>query len=747
MNRTFKVAAMLNAIGLAMIFQCAAQAQAATLDFAHDVRPILREKCYICHGPAQQMGGMRMDTKQDRLSVANGANSELVRRITSKDPAVWMPRWPTANGLTPEEIEILKRWAAEGAQGDDPPPSNARTADFLAAIDRDDIAKVRLLLKDRSLVNVTDSDGASPLMHAALYADIGCMKVLLENGADPNARNLDGATALIWAADDPAKVKLLLAAKADVNARTKHGVTALLAAALPYGSSGVIAQLLAKGADVNATDVDGWTPLIRAAASGDTESTRQLLAHHADPNGTASSLSPLTAAVWYGNLETVRLLLEKGADANARDGIKFTPLAYAAMLNRKEIAAVLLERGADVNLAIDENPQMKRSPGTPLMLAAYAETSDPQLVKFLISRGARVNFASPVGETAASRAGEKGHSPVLTALLEAGAKEPVKPTNAKARPVDPVPEIRVAVERSLALLQPADAAFFTRTGCKSCHNQSLPAMALGLAKERGFRFNQESAQRQSDTVAEALKSQRERMWQSMDDEGPPLSGAYALAGLAATGYPANDTTAAFVKNIAARQLPAGNWHPAGARPPIEYSDVPATAWAIRAIRLYGQGRRAPQYEVTVGRARKWLSGVQPQSTDERTFQLFGLYWAKSDTALLKSLAAALLAEQRTDGGWAQLPALSSDAYATGQVLYALNQAGGLSTSDPAYQRGVTFLRETQMEDGSWLVESHAIAIQKPLDAKFPHGANQFISVAGTSWASMALMLTQSRQVR
>ena len=46
-----------------------------------------------------------------------------------------------------------------------------------------------------------------------------------------------------------------------------------------------------------------------------------------------------------------------------------------------------------------------------------------------------------------------------------------------------------------------------------------------------------------------------------------------------------------------------------------------------------------------------------------------------------------------------------------------------------------------MPDGSWLVESHAIAIQPALDAEFPHGRNQFISAAGTSWAAMALMLT------
>ena len=504
--------------------------------------------------------------------------------------------------------------------------------------------------------------------------------------------------------------------------------------------------MLEHGANVAVTDTDGWTPLTRAAASGDVESMKLLLARGADPNA-VTALNPMTAAVWYGNLDAVRLLLAKGARVDEKDAYGFTPLLFAALWDHKEIAEALLDNGADVNLPAAETTIMKRSPGTPLTLAAYAEAQNPALVKLLIARGAKVDFATSAGETAASRALEKGQTPVLAALLAAGAKEPVSFARAKPPFVDPVPDVRTAVERSLALLQSADESFFTQTGCKSCHNQSFPAMALSLASERAFRFDRKAAQRQSDIVAQALKSQREKMLQFMDDEGPPLSGSWALIGLAAAGYAADNTTAAFVKNLAARQLPAGNWHPSGARPPIEYSDVSATAITIRAMRLYGAGPRAPEYEVRIDRARKWLLGVQPRYTDESVFQLLGLYWAKSSAAVLKKSAAALLAQQRSDGGWAQLSTLPSDAYATGQVLYALNQAGGISTSDPAYLRGVKYLRETQMPDGSWLVESHAIAIQPALDAKFPHGGNQFISAAGTSWAAMALMLSVPPQGR
>jgi Prenyltransferase and squalene oxidase repeat len=100
-----------------------------------------------------------------------------------------------------------------------------------------------------------------------------------------------------------------------------------------------------------------------------------------------------------------------------------------------------------------------------------------------------------------------------------------------------------------------------------------------------------------------------------------------------------------------------------------------------------------------------------------------------------------VAEQRPDGGWSQLPTLSSDAYATGQALVALAESGAIPVSDAAYQRGVRFLLSTQLADGSWLVRTRAIAIQRYFESDFPHGRDQFISAAATSWATMALTMT------
>jgi hypothetical protein len=81
--------------------------------------------------------------------------------------------------------------------------------------------------------------------------------------------------------------------------------------------------------------------------------------------------------------------------------------------------------------------------------------------------------------------------------------------------------------------------------------------------------------------------------------------------------------------------------------------------------------------------------------------------------------------------------MESDAYATGQALYALHEAG-VASSSTTYRRGVIYLRRTQGEDGTWFVRSRAFAFQPFFDAGFPHGRDQFISAAATAWAAIAL---------
>src|SRR5262249_25536722 len=124
--------------------------------------------------------------------------------------------------------------------------------------------------------------------------------------------------------------------------------------------------------------------------------------------------------------------------------------------------------------------------------------------------------------------------------------------------------------------------------------------------------------------------------------------------------------------------------------------------------------------------------------EEVVFQLLGLHWAGEPPEQLADLAKSLLQRQRTDGGWAQLPMLESDAYATGEALYTLAQAMKLPVTDPAWQRGLRFLLERQEDDGTWYVVRRAFPFQPTMDSGFPHHRDSWISAAATSWAVMAL---------
>ena len=105
----------------------------------------------------------------------------------------------------------------------------------------------------------------------------------------------------------------------------------------------------------------------------------------------------------------------------------------------------------------------------------------------------------------------------------------------------------------------------------------------------------------------------------------------------------------------------------------------------------------------------------------------------------RTAADELAARQRPDGGWAQTPDMLSDAYATGLSLSALAMARPDLVRSQAYRRGVEYLMRTREADGSWHVRSRAFGFQPYFESGFPHGHDQFISMAATAWSAMALM--------
>src|SRR5262249_2819580 len=143
----------------------------------------------------------------------------------------------------------------------------------------------------------------------------------------------------------------------------------------------------------------------------------------------------------------------------------------------------------------------------------------------------------------------------------------------------------------------------------------------------------------------------------------------------------------------------------------------------------------------LARAKAWLASAPAETMEDKASRLLGLKWAGASLTERRKAAEELRAAQRPDGGWSQLDTLASDAYATGQALCALHDAGDLAVSDPIYQHGVRFLLQTQDEDGSWSINKRAIPANNYFDAGFPHGQSQYASFGATCWAMMALMRT------
>jgi hypothetical protein len=273
----------------------------------------------------------------------------------------------------------------------------------------------------------------------------------------------------------------------------------------------------------------------------------------------------------------------------------------------------------------------------------------------------------------------------------------------------------------------------------SCHNNSLTAMTLAAARRNGFAVDEGQARKELDTIAEDIRATREQALQGIISPGGlTTTTGYILMGLAAERYAANAATDALVRLIVARQMSDGRWISVY-RPPSESSEFTATAVGLRGIQLYGNGK--PVHRRAIAAAAAWLTTAAPQSNEDRVFRLLGLTWAGAPNDVRQPAVRDLLASQRSDGGWAQIATMTSDAYATGAALVALHEAGVRNT-DSAYRRGVQFLLDTQLADGSWLVRTRSHPSQIFFESGFPHGASQFISAAATNWATQALILSE-----
>jgi hypothetical protein len=323
----------------------------------------------------------------------------------------------------------------------------------------------------------------------------------------------------------------------------------------------------------------------------------------------------------------------------------------------------------------------------------------------------------------------------------------VAPTTHSAEPKSSPEEIKAAVNKALPLLWKGAEGHVAQKTCFACHNQGVPILAFTTAREHGFTIAAEDLTKQVDFIAAFLEKNRDDYRQGKGTGGQADTAGYALLALEVGGTKPDATSEAVVEYLLQRNRDLDHWRASGNRPPSEASDFSPTYLALRALRHWGAPTQQERIRKRIAAVRPWLLETSAKDTEDRVFRLWALQAAGAEEKDVQAAVQELVQTQNKDGGWKQTEELESDAYATGSALVALHETGHMAVSGAAYQRGVAFLLQTQRPDGSWLVHTRSRPVQTYYESGFPHGKDQFISMAASGWATTALALACPRADR
>jgi ankyrin repeat protein len=249
----------------------------------------------------------------------------------------------------------------------------------------------------------TRADERAPLIAAAKQPDRDAVAALIRKGANVNATEADGTTALHWASyrDDVDSADLLIRAGANVNAVNDLGTSALWVAS-QNGSSSMVRRLLRAGANPNLALLGGETPVMVASRSGSVAVVEQLLARGGNVNARgARNQTALMWAVAQKHPEVVKVLLAHGADIRAKSDV----WEYV--------------QAAPPHGRLEYNSRIPHGGETALMFAA--RVGDLASAKLLVAAGANVNDADAWGVSALVLAAHSGFAELVQLLLETGA--------------------------------------------------------------------------------------------------------------------------------------------------------------------------------------------------------------------------------------------------------------------------------------------------------------------------------------
>ncbi|HVX64267.1 MAG TPA: hypothetical protein VHC19_26835 [Pirellulales bacterium] len=294
-----------------------------------------------------------------------------------------------------------------------------------------------------------------------------------------------------------------------------------------------------------------------------------------------------------------------------------------------------------------------------------------------------------------------------------------------------------AVERGLKFLADDAAKWRTDHECATCHHGAMTVWAFSEAVQRGIPIQAEQA-------AEMSSWTKTQFWKGIDQPRDPRPGwnlvklpTIYLAVLAQQtpeqGVLSRDEVAQAAAHIARHQEADGFWStppPRNGPPPVFESPEVLTLWACAAL-----DPRDPNPTVRESRenAARWLNKA-PRGEDLQAALLRLLIDVRLEQPpdAIQPQIDKIFQRQQADGGWGQVKDLASDAFATGQALFILNQTG-IKSDRPEIEWAVAFLVSHQNENGSWPMTSRAQPGEKPFTNPVP------ITYFGSAWATIGLL--------
>jgi hypothetical protein len=311
-------------------------------------------------------------------------------------------------------------------------------------------------------------------------------------------------------------------------------------------------------------------------------------------------------------------------------------------------------------------------------------------------------------------------------------------------------QVHVTVDRAIKYLQTESADWLNTRKCAACHHLPMPLWAVSEAGRRGYAIDENFVA----STTECLLGSKDKLMASRifpDPAAPPdprpqgrgLNMGLPMLSVAAQSVPAltvgqRQRLKLIAEEIVKKQQRDGSWEFFATlrRPPINESQTTDVAWIIMSLQGTTTIDAPKSQRESLAKAVAWLDGAERSflHQDKTMKVILGARSGKSREEL-KTTIDELLALQRADGGWSQtVPELKSDAFATGQSLYALSLVG-FTAERPEIQRGIDFLVAAQKPDGSWPMTSRSTPNGEPGGAKLLTP----IICAASSWATLGLV--------